>query len=131
MPGPGQPQGGPGMPDPINALQNLASQGSRNPMMNMGPQPGQMGGPQQGTATNLLQTLNRGPTQQMMMGNMPGNMPGNMGGNLPMQVGINIMDFHTFTFAGLLDKFLFFRKFPLYHNQMHFCHCPVIIRNHI
>lgn len=43
-------QGGPGMPDPINALQNLASQGSRNtnPMMGMsGPQTGQLGGPQQ------------------------------------------------------------------------------------
>lgn len=78
MPGPGQAQGqgGPGMPDPINALQNLASQGSRNPMMNMGPQPGQMGGPpQQTTATNLLQTLNRGPGQPMMMGNMQSNMP--------------------------------------------------------
>lgn len=90
MAGPGQGQGGPGMPDPINALQNLASQGSRNSMMTMGPQPGQMGGPQQGTATNLLQTLNRGPAQQMMMGNMPGNMPGsmpgNLPGNLPMQV---------------------------------------------
>lgn len=75
MTGPGQGQGAPGMPDPINALQNLASQGSRNSMMNMGPQPGPMGGPQQGTATNLLQTLNRGPTQQMMLSNMPGNIP--------------------------------------------------------
>ncbi|KAJ8978013.1 hypothetical protein NQ317_002775 [Molorchus minor] len=75
MAGPGQGPVGPGMPDPINALQNLASQGSRNPMINMGPQPGQMGGPQQTTATNLLQTLNRGPGQQMMMGNMPGSMP--------------------------------------------------------
>ncbi|CAH1109128.1 unnamed protein product [Psylliodes chrysocephalus] len=75
---PGQGQGGPGMPDPINALQNLASQGTRNSMMNMGPQNPQMGGPQQAPATNLLQTLNRGP-QQMMMGNsMPGNMPGAM-----------------------------------------------------
>lgn len=81
MAGPGQGQVGPGMPDPINALQNLASQGSRNPMINMGPQPGQMGGPQQPTATNLLQTLNRGPPQQMMLGNMSGNMTG----NIPMQ----------------------------------------------
>ncbi|CAH2013639.1 unnamed protein product [Acanthoscelides obtectus] len=64
------------MPDPINALQNLASQGTRNPMMNMGPQPGQMGGPQQAPNANLLQTINRGPGQQLMMGNMPGNMPG-------------------------------------------------------
>lgn len=79
--GPGQNQVGPGMPDPINALQNLASQGSRNPMINMGPQSGQMGGPQQPTATNLLQTLSRGPGQQMMLGNMAGNVPGNM----PMQ----------------------------------------------
>ncbi|CAH0556823.1 unnamed protein product [Brassicogethes aeneus] len=64
---PGQPQGGPGMPDPINALQNLASQGTRNPILNMRGQ-GQMGGPQQGpTASSLMQTLNRGG-QQMMMG---------------------------------------------------------------
>lgn len=58
------------MPDPINALQNLASQGTRNnsQMMNMpGPQSGQMG-PQQMpsiAASNLLQTLNRGPVQGM------------------------------------------------------------------
>nr|CAI5841497.1 unnamed protein product [Callosobruchus analis] len=85
MAGPGQGQGGPGMPDPINALQNLASQGTRNPMMNMGPQPGQMGGPQQATTTNLLQTINRGPGQQLMMGNMPGNIPGNMD---PQNIGM-------------------------------------------
>ncbi|CAG9825305.1 unnamed protein product [Phaedon cochleariae] len=81
----GPTQGGPGMPDPINALQNLASQGSRQPMMTMGgPQPGQMGGggpQQQAPASNLLQTLNRGPAQQMMMGNMGGGM----GGPLTMQ----------------------------------------------
>ncbi|CAG9854665.1 unnamed protein product [Phyllotreta striolata] len=71
---PGQGQGGPGMQDPINALQTLASQGTRNSMMNMGPQGAQMGGPQQAPATNLLQTLNRGP-QQMMMGNaIPGGL---------------------------------------------------------
>lgn len=54
-----------GMPDPINALQNLASQGSRpqQQMMGMGgPQGGPMGGPggPQGSnipASNLLQTL--------------------------------------------------------------------------
>uniref|UniRef100_A0A1B0D6Y6 Mediator of RNA polymerase II transcription subunit 15 n=1 Tax=Phlebotomus papatasi TaxID=29031 RepID=A0A1B0D6Y6_PHLPP len=54
-----------GMPDPINALQNLASQGSRpqQQMMGMGgPQGGPMGGPggPQGNnipASNLLQTL--------------------------------------------------------------------------
>lgn len=89
----GQGQGGPGMPDPINALQNLASQGSRNPVINMGPQGGQMGGPQQAGAANLLQPLNRGPGQPMMMatmgGNMAGNMPGNISGNMPMQVSIS------------------------------------------
>lgn len=59
------------MPDPINALQNLASQGTRNnsQMMGMGgPQSAPMGGPQQMppiTASNLLQTLNRGPGQNM------------------------------------------------------------------
>lgn len=76
-------QGGPGMPDPINALQNLASQGSRNSQMigGMGtpPQGQQMGGSQQvgpQNATNLLQTLNRGPAPGM--GNMPVGMQGNM-----------------------------------------------------
>lgn len=45
------------MPDPINALQNLASQGSRNnnSMMGMGgPQAGQLGGPQQVIAQNFI-----------------------------------------------------------------------------
>lgn len=56
------------MPDPINALQNLASQGTRNTqMMGMNAsQAGPMGGPQNMapiTATNLLQTLNQRPTQ--------------------------------------------------------------------
>lgn len=55
------------MPDPINALQNLASQGSRNQMMGMGPQTGQMPNQPQPTATNILQTLNRGPQQMMTM----------------------------------------------------------------
>lgn len=69
----GQQQGGPGMPDPINALQNLASQGTRNPIMNGMRGQTQMGGPQQPSATNLIQTLNRGGPgcQQMMLGNMP------------------------------------------------------------
>lgn len=77
----GQQQQAPGMPDPINALQNLASQGSRNAMVGMGgpPQPGQMGSGQ--GAANLLQTLNRGPGgQQIMMG---GGMPGNMAMQVP------------------------------------------------
>ncbi|KAM3959124.1 LOW QUALITY PROTEIN: mediator complex subunit 15 [Aphomia sociella] len=87
--------------DPINALQNLASQGSRNQMMNMGPQ-GQMqqqgvmgpnsgmggmqsqmgqqgpivsqGGPQSQTATNLLQTFTQRPQMNMQMQNDGGNM---------------------------------------------------------
>ncbi|ENN79019.1 hypothetical protein YQE_04521, partial [Dendroctonus ponderosae] len=70
----GQQQQAPGMPDPINALQNLASQGSRNSMVGMGgpPQANQMRGPGQGNA-NLLQPINQ---PQIMMG---GGMPGNMG----------------------------------------------------
>ncbi|KAL4719491.1 hypothetical protein ACJJTC_002122 [Scirpophaga incertulas] len=88
-------------PDPINALQNLASQGSRNQMM-MGPQ-GQMqqqgvlgpnpsmagmqqmgqqgpivsqGGPQAQTATNLLQTLTQRPQMNMQL---PNKLGGGMG----------------------------------------------------
>ncbi|CAF4897287.1 unnamed protein product [Pieris macdunnoughi] len=83
----------PGMAtDPINALQNMASQGTRNQMMNMGqgqmqqqgvmgPNPGMamqgqmgpqgpivsQGGPQSQTATNLLQTLNQRPQLNMQM----------------------------------------------------------------
>ncbi|KAL0894437.1 hypothetical protein ABMA27_013039 [Loxostege sticticalis] len=124
MQGPNQNQGGPNQqvqnqpgqapqaqnnqsglaPDPINALQNLASQGSRNQMMNMGPQ-GQMqpqgvmgpnpgmggmqpqmgqqgpivsqGGPQAQTATNLLQTLTQRP--QMNMQQLQSKMGGGMG----------------------------------------------------
>lgn len=77
MAGPGPVQGGPGMPDPINALQNLASQGTRNnQMMGMGgPQSVQMGGPPQMppiSASNLLQNLNRGPGQGIQ--NLQGNI---------------------------------------------------------
>lgn len=83
-----------GMPDPINALQNLASQGNRNNAQMMGgmggSQPGQMGGPQQMpsiTASNLLQTLNR-PGQNM--NNMPGVRTGMgmvpNGGQIPNQL---------------------------------------------
>ncbi|CAH0700862.1 unnamed protein product [Spodoptera exigua] len=102
----GQPQQGPNnqgglTPDPINALQNLASQGSRNQMMTMGPQgqmqqqgvmgpnpgmggmQGQMGqqgpivsqGPQAQTATSLLQTLNR-PQMNMQLQNKLGGPMG-------------------------------------------------------
>jgi len=91
MNGPGSVQGGPGMPDPINALQNLASQGSRNnQMMGMGgPQSVSMGGPQQMppiSATNLLQTLNRGPGQGInnLQGNMQARPTMVMGNNGPM-----------------------------------------------
>lgn len=107
MNGPGAVQGGPGMPDPINALQTLASQGSRNnQMMGMagGPQSVSMGGPQQMpsiSATNLLQTLNQAPRQgisnlqnnvqtrpTMVMGNN-GPMPNQMvqlSGQIPNQL---------------------------------------------
>lgn len=104
--GPNQDGGNPGqqggMPDPINALQTLASQGTRPQMMGGqmgpgGPMGGQMGG---GNASNLLQTLNRpqmpmtggmagmqgtnrvgmgGPNQMGMMSGQPG-MPSQMGG---------------------------------------------------
>lgn len=80
MNGGGQVQGGPGMPDPINALQTLATQGTRNNQM-MGMGPGPQGPPI--TASNLLQTLNQRPGQ-VMQGNMPGQMPV-MQGNMPMQ----------------------------------------------
>ncbi|KAL9708070.1 hypothetical protein quinque_011588 [Culex quinquefasciatus] len=83
---PGQ-QGG--MPDPINALQTLAQQGTRPPMMGGG----QMGGPGMGpgqigagNASNLLQTLNR--PQMPMTGGMA-NMPNRVGGGqmMPGQQG--------------------------------------------
>ncbi|XP_022918876.2 mediator of RNA polymerase II transcription subunit 15 isoform X1 [Onthophagus taurus] len=110
MNGPGGGHGAPGMPDPINALQNLASQGSRNNQMIGMAQPGQMvaAGPPQQTmpspATNLLQSLNqRGPENGMVMQrNMavnvmqqrpPMGMPPNggpmanqMGGQIPNQM---------------------------------------------
>lgn len=92
MQGQGQQSNQPGaQQDPINALQTLASQGTRNQMMNMGPQgqmqqqglmgPNQMGGMQaqmqqgpivsQGApaqaASNLLQTLNQRPQMNMQL----------------------------------------------------------------
>ncbi|ERL91930.1 hypothetical protein D910_09253 [Dendroctonus ponderosae] len=85
----GQQQQAPGMPDPINALQNLASQGiiqgSRNSMVGMGgpPQANQMRGPGQGNA-NLLQPINQ---PQIMMG---GGMPGNMGLQVPRVQNMNM-----------------------------------------
>ncbi|XP_050308770.1 mediator of RNA polymerase II transcription subunit 15 [Anthonomus grandis grandis] len=98
VPGGGQQQQGPGMPDPINALQNLASQGSRNAMVGMGgpTQPGQMGGPGQ-PMPNMMQSMNRSVPQQIMMGgnmSMQGphiqnmNIPPNsqMPGQIPMQL---------------------------------------------
>uniref|UniRef100_A0A182MBU1 Mediator of RNA polymerase II transcription subunit 15 n=1 Tax=Anopheles culicifacies TaxID=139723 RepID=A0A182MBU1_9DIPT len=75
--------GGGGMPDPINALQNLASQGTRPQMMGQmgvgpgGPMGGQMGGA--GNASNLLHSLR----PQMQMGGMGGPMQGNRVGMGP------------------------------------------------
>ncbi|XP_072936333.1 mediator of RNA polymerase II transcription subunit 15 [Epargyreus clarus] len=97
------PNNQPGLaPDPLNALQNLASQGTRNQMMNMGQgqmqqqgvhgpnqgmggMQGQMGqqgpivsqgGPQNQTATNLLQTLNQRPQLNMQLQNKLGGSMG-------------------------------------------------------
>ncbi|CAD6999011.1 unnamed protein product [Ceratitis capitata] len=90
------------MPDPLNALQTLASQGNRNAQMPGGPNPNQMGPGGPVAASNLLQTLNQqrpgqqmqqmqgirgqmpmgaGPNQQMMQ-----QMGGNMGGGMQMNV---------------------------------------------
>uniref|UniRef100_A0A182WGV3 Mediator of RNA polymerase II transcription subunit 15 n=1 Tax=Anopheles minimus TaxID=112268 RepID=A0A182WGV3_9DIPT len=75
--------GGSGMPDPINALQNLASQGTRPQMMGQmgvgpgGPMGGQMGGT--GNASNLLHSLR----PQMQMGGMGGPMQANRVGMGP------------------------------------------------
>ncbi|XP_044766081.1 mediator of RNA polymerase II transcription subunit 15 isoform X2 [Coccinella septempunctata] len=75
----GQPQAG-GMPDPINALQNLASQGTRNnQMLNMGPQQNPMGGPQQQMGVNVFQAIGRGPGGAIP--NMQANMQNRMGAN--------------------------------------------------
>lgn len=79
----GQPQAG-GMPDPVNALQNLASQGTRNnQMLNMGPQQ-QMG-------VNVFQALGRpGGAMPNMQGNMQNRMGANggqMGNQMNTQMG--------------------------------------------
>ncbi|KAK9890189.1 hypothetical protein WA026_008990 [Henosepilachna vigintioctopunctata] len=69
-----------GMPDPINALQNLASQGTRNnQMLNMGNQQNPMGGPPQQMGVNVFQALARGPGGNMT--NLQGNMQTRMGAN--------------------------------------------------
>lgn len=87
MNGPPSQQGGPVIPDPINALQSLTQGNRNNQMMGMNPQGGPpMGGPQQMApiaAPNLMQTLNRGPGQPM------GNMQGGMQPRPPMGMGPN------------------------------------------
>ncbi|XP_073826522.1 mediator complex subunit 15 [Musca autumnalis] len=101
------------MQDPLNALQNLASQGNRNPqMMSMpgGPNAQQGAGPSGPVpASNLLQTLNQqrpgqqmqqmqGLRPQMAMGAVgPGQQQGNIGPGQqqmmggPMGVQMNVM----------------------------------------
>ncbi|XP_029164900.1 mediator of RNA polymerase II transcription subunit 15-like isoform X2 [Nylanderia fulva] len=79
-----------GMPDPINALQTLARQGTgNNQMMGMGgPGPNHQGIIQQptaNTASNLLQSLNQRPGQPMNMPGMQNKMPGM--GMMPSQTG--------------------------------------------
>ncbi|XP_050362167.1 mediator of RNA polymerase II transcription subunit 15 isoform X2 [Nymphalis io] len=100
--------------DPINALQNMASQGTRNQMMTMGqgqmqqgvlgPNSGMAGmqgqmnqqgpivsqGPQAQTATNLLQTLNQRPQINMQLQNKLGMVTnqGQMGGNMVGGMGM-------------------------------------------
>lgn len=77
-------QGAPGVPDPINALQTLAIQGTRNPLMNMGgPQQTPMG------ATGLLQNLTRAPPQSIQQNMLPRpNMGmGQNGGPMSQQMG--------------------------------------------
>ncbi|XP_055605228.1 mediator of RNA polymerase II transcription subunit 15 isoform X2 [Uranotaenia lowii] len=86
-----------GMPDPINALQTLASQGTQRPQMMGGtgqmgpgaggPMVGQMGGT--GNATNLLQTLNR--PQMPMTGGMGAGMQGANRGVVGVMGGPNQM----------------------------------------
>ncbi|GLV41804.1 Mediator complex subunit 15 [Carabus blaptoides fortunei] len=108
MQGPNAGQAGPGMQDPINALQTLASQGTRtNQMMGMGgPQAGPMGGPQAMppiAASNLLQNLNQRPGQglqglqglqgqmgsqqlaQMQAGQQMAQIPGQLQNQIQMQ----------------------------------------------
>uniref|UniRef100_A0A034WK64 Mediator of RNA polymerase II transcription subunit 15 n=1 Tax=Bactrocera dorsalis TaxID=27457 RepID=A0A034WK64_BACDO len=74
------------MPDPLNALQTLASQGNRNAQMAGGPNPNQMGPGGPAAATNLLQTLSQQrPGQQMQqMQGIRGQMPMSAGPNQQM-----------------------------------------------
>lgn len=115
VPTPQGPNSQPGMAtDPINALQNMATQGTRNQMMTMGqgqmqqgvlgPNPGMAGmqgqmsqqgpivsqGPQAQTATNLLQTLNQRPQINMQLQNKLGMVAnqGQMGGNMVGGMGM-------------------------------------------
>lgn len=99
-------QGGPPnmIPDPINALQNLASQGSRPVSTGQMPGPGgqmQQGVPMQGgpnniNASNLLQTLNQQrPGQQPQQNQQMQGMRGQMGGQQminPNQMNMNNMN---------------------------------------
>ncbi|XP_017778571.1 PREDICTED: mediator of RNA polymerase II transcription subunit 15 [Nicrophorus vespilloides] len=97
--------GGQGVQDPINALQNLASQGTRNNMMGMnGPQGGPQGPQMQQMQampanSQMIQNMNRGPNQVMgrqLIGNVQnhvinanmGQMPGQIQNSMPMQAGI-------------------------------------------
>ncbi|XP_011167767.1 mediator of RNA polymerase II transcription subunit 15 isoform X2 [Solenopsis invicta] len=78
------------MPDPIGALQTLARQGTgNNQMMGMGGPGSNHQGiipqPPANTATNLLQSLNQRPGQQMNMPGMQNKMPGM--GMMPSQTG--------------------------------------------
>ncbi|KAJ9595965.1 hypothetical protein L9F63_012858, partial [Diploptera punctata] len=75
--GMGVPGGGGGQAaqDPINALQNLARQGTGNQMMGLGgPQGGGMVQPSSIPASGLLQTLNRPQGLPGMQNKMPGDM---------------------------------------------------------
>lgn len=75
--------------DPLNALQNLASQGNRNQMMGAGgPNANQMsGGPGVGpAASNLLQTLNQQRPGQQQQHQMMAQMGGPGAGGMQMNV---------------------------------------------
>lgn len=89
-----------GMPDPINALQNLASQGTRGPPQQhpMGQQNMMAGGGPQQPPSNLLQTLTQqrpmqgmnpgmvGMQQQQQRPVMPGAVNQMSGGNMTMNM---------------------------------------------
>ncbi|PSN43410.1 hypothetical protein C0J52_02626 [Blattella germanica] len=81
--------GGQAAQDPINALQNLARQGTGNQIMGLGgPQAGGMVQPSSIPASSLLQTLNQRPPQGLPgMQPMQNKMPGDMGLGPGPQVG--------------------------------------------